>query len=427
MDRVVVCLLVIALAAGCASAGGAASHGGTADVELAAANVGHLSGTAAEAAGAADAINAFGFDLYRAVAPENPGNLVLSPTSIAVALAMARAGARGATADEMDAVLRGLGADANAAGVAALDTALNARTARFPDLSGEPQEVTLRMVNAPFAQRGLGLEQSYLEALAGRFGEGLRLVDYHATPDEARLAINRWVAGQTERRIPALLGAGSIDTLTRLVLVNAIYLKAAWQWPFAEEWTTPAPFRRADGSTVDVPFMHDGEKRGYASGDGWQAIELPYVGGKLAMLVILPDDLASFERRLDETILAAVVADLAERQVVLNLPRFSTASHVELGSVLASLGMASALTDRADFSGITTEEALRISAVVHQANIDVDEKGTEAVAATAAIMAASGAPGDPITLTVDRPFVFALRDVETGAVLFLGRITEPSS
>lgn len=414
-------LLAAVLVAGCARSGSASP-----DIELAAAHVARASGTSQQAIASADAVNAFGLDLYRRVAAGESGNLVQSPTSIAIALAMARAGARGSTADEMDAVLHGLGADAAAAGLAALDSALNARTGRFPDMSGERHDVALRMVNAPFAQRGLRLEESYLEALGARFGAGLRLVDYRTAPEAARGAINGWVAGQTERRIPELLGAGSVDSQTRLVLVNAIYLKAAWQWPFTPDGTAQRPFTLLDGTIVNAPLMRGGGKLAYAAGDGWRTVQLPYVGKELAMLVILPDDLVSFERDLDEGLIADMVGRLEERDVDVTMPKFSTESKVDLAKQLADLGMATAFGDRADFSGITTEEALFISAVVHQANIDVDEKGTEAAAATAVVMAASAAVDGPVTFTVDRPFVFAIRDVETGSLLFLGRIVDPT-
>jgi serpin B len=174
-------------------------------------------------------------------------------------------------------------------------------------------------------------------------------------------------------------------------------------------------------------MMHTGSGLPYAAGPGWRAVELPYVGGKLAMLVIVPDDLAAFEGTLDGEALDRITGALASNHVDLALPKFGAESKVALGSVLAALGMPTAFTDAADFSGITTQEPLLISAVIHQANIDVDEKGTTAAAATAVVMVATGAPLEPVTLTVDRPFLFALRDVETGAVLFLGRIADPSA
>ncbi len=432
MKRILVGIMVLAVAAGCGASSSPGPSGGSGlvsgDIELAAVNVAHLAGTAEDAAAAGDAINAFGMALYQEIAADDPSaNLVVSPTSIALALSMARAGARGQTAAEMDAVLRDLATDEHAAWVAALDSLLNARTGRFPDMSGDPQDVTLRIVNAPFAQRGFALETPYIQALGKRFGAGLRLVDYIRAAETARRTINAWVSDQTEQRIPDLLAQGVVDDMTRLVLVNAIYLKAAWQVPFGDGATAPAPFTRLDGTAVDVPMMRASWEFPYAAGEGWQAAELAYVGGKLSMLVILPDDLAAFEAALDDTTLARIVDGLTQRDVTLGLPKFGAESKLELRPVLEALGMPTAFTDRADFSGISTETRLEISAVIHQANIDVDESGTEAAAATAVVLrAVSAGPGEPVTMTVDRPFLFALRDLETGAVLFLGRIADPS-
>ena len=426
MKQLLAGLTALTIVAGCGTpnpSGGVT----TGDIELAAVNVAHVTGSAEDAAAAGSAINDFGMALYQRIATDDPSaNLVVSPASIALALSMARAGARGQTAAEMDAVLRGLGTDEHAAWVAALDSLLNARTGSFPDESGQAQDVTLRIVNAPFAQRGFALEPPYVQALGERFGAGLRLVDYVKAAEAARVAINGWVAGQTEQRIKDLLAQGDVDDMTRLVLVNAIYLKAAWQTPFGEGATAPAPFTRLDGTTVDAPLMHTSGQFQYAAGTGWQAVELPYVSGKLSMLVIIPDDLAAFEKALDGAALAGIVDGLSAHEVILAMPKFGTESKLELGPILAALGMPTAFTDAADFSGITKEQALQISAVIHQANIDVDEKGTEAAAATAVVMRATAMPAEPVTLTVDRPFLFALRDVESGAVLFLGRIADPT-
>jgi serine protease inhibitor len=339
---------------------------------------------------------------------------------------MARAGARGQTAAEMDAVMHSLGADQNAAWLNALEAALATRSGTFKDDSGQDLTVALRIANAPFAQKDMALEKAYLEALASRFGAGIRLVDYVAATEEARKAINGWVDDQTEHRIPELLVRGVLTPQTRLALVNAIYLKAPWQTAFGAEATKPGAFTRADGSTVEVPMMHVGEALPHAAGAGWQAVELPYVGGALAMTVIVPDDLASFERALTADQLASITEALAEGPVSLTFPKFSIETKAELADILGALGMPTAFSDAADFSGITTAERLAISAVVHQANIDVDEKGTEAAAATAVVMRATGMPAEPVTVRVDRPFLFALRDVPTGAVLFLGRVGDPS-
>ena len=422
MRRLMTPLLAAALLAGC---GASTPTGGTVDVAMS--NVAKLAATTTDGAAGGNAVNAFGFDLYKTVAAGSTGNLVLSPASIAVALSMARAGARGTTATEMDAVLRGLGSDEHAAWLASLDAALNARTGSFPDTAGKPQDVTLRMTDAAFGQRGLKLQAAYLDALASRLGAGLRLVDYKTAAEAARVAINAWVADQTEQRIKELLAKGTLDDMTRLVLVNAIYLKAAWQTPFVEDATAPATFTKLDGSTVSVPMMHLTEELAYASGNGWQAVELPYVGGKLAMDVIVPDDARAFEGSFDGAAYASIVDGLKRTSVILGLPKFKAETHVSLGDVLAAMGMPAAFSDRADFSGITTEEPLLITAVIHQANIDVDEHGTTAAAATAVVIGRMSLPANQVTLTVDHPFLFALRDLETGAVLFLGRIVDPTA
>ena len=429
MRRWMVGILALVTLSGCAPTGqGAGAPGAPDDIELAAVTVPRLASNAQDASNAGSAVNAFGLDLYREVAAQDASaNLVLSPASIALALAMARAGARGQTASEMDAVLHGLGTDEHAAWPAALDAALTARTGTFSNAMGEPSDVTLRIANAPFAQRDMAFEPAYLDALSARFGAGLRLVDYKHAPEPARALINGWVADQTEQRIPQFLAPGTVTDLTRLALVNAIYLKAAWQVPFDEGGTFPGPFARADGRTVDVPMMSVMDQFGYAAGDGWRAVELPYVGGKLAMLVLVPADLATFEAALDDPALAAIAGAIEPREVNLRLPKFGTRSQLQLGALLATLGMPTAFTDSADFSGMTTEDQLLIDAVVHQADIDVDEQGTEASAATAVMMRAASLPIDVVDVTVDRPFLFALRDLETGAVVFLGRITDPST
>ncbi|HEY4633982.1 MAG TPA: serpin family protein [Candidatus Limnocylindrales bacterium] len=415
--------LVLVASAACSSVGPPADGG----IAVAAANVPRASASPEDARAAARAINAFGLDLYRRVAGAD-GNVVVSPASIALALAMARAGARGATADEMDAVLRDVATDANAPWLNALDQALATRSGTFKDTTGQQLDVTLRIANAPFAQRDMTLQPAYLEALATRFGAGLRLVDYIRETEAARRLINGWVDGQTEHRIPELLVPGVLTPDTRLALVNAIYLKAPWLTPFLADATKPGPFTRADGSTVEVPMMSLGAALPYAEGDGWRAVELPYVGGSLALTVIVPDDLARFEATLDAEGLAAIIGAFAEREVSLVLPKFGIATKAQLKDVLTALGMPSAFDpDRADFSGITAEERLYITDVIHQANIDVDEMGTEAAAATAVVMGTTSAPAEPVSLRVDRPFLFALRDLPTGTVLFLGRVADPST
>ncbi len=394
-------------------------------IELAKAELPRASASAQDASAAAAALNAFGLDLYRALATAE-GNIVVSPASIALALAMARAGARGATADEMDAVLYHVASDANAGWLNALDQALAGRSGTFKDEGGDNHDLTLRIVNSTFGQRGMELETAFLEALATRFGAGVRLVHYVTETEAARRLINGWVDDQTEHRIPELLVPGIITPATRLTLVNAIYLKAPWQTPFPPTATKPGAFTLADGSAIEVPMMATTTSLPYAAGDGWRAVELPYIGGSLVLTVIVPDDLAVFEAASTAKQLAGIVADLREYNVTLGFPKFGIETKAMLADILAALGMPSAFDPgRADFSGITAEEALFISEVVHQANIDVDEKGTEAAAATAVVMRGDASP-QRVALQVDRPFLFALRDVPTGAVLFLGRMSDPS-
>jgi serpin B len=350
MKRLMAGVLAMTMVVGCGGAGP-----GPGGPDLAMSDLARMATAPGDAAAGARATNAFGLALYGLGASDDPSaNLVLSPTSIALALAMARAGARGATAAEMDDVLRDLGTDEHAAWVAALDAALASRSGRFRDGAGDEQDVILRIANAPFGQRDYAFEQAYLDALAQRFAAGLRLVDYIGATEEARGSINAWVANRTEDRIPELIERGILDPLTRLVLVNAIYLKAAWQTPFFESDTVDADFNRLDGSTVTVPMMHAALDIPYAVGDGWRAVQLPYVGDALAMLVIVPDDLAAFEAGLDAAALDAVTSALGPANVRLALPRFGIESKLVLGDLLRALGMPTAFDDDdADFSGIT--------------------------------------------------------------------------
>jgi serpin B len=428
MRRCLATLLTAAVLVSCSGAASPPRPSGTAGaVDLVQSKLARSATSPADAELAAKAVNALAVDLHRRLAGK-ASNLVFSPSSIAIALAMARAGARGDTATEMDRVLRSLGADDRASAANALDLALNSRSGSFKDGSGKAVDVALRVANTAFGQRGLAIEQAFLDALATRYGAGLHTVDYRADPEAARRSINGWVDERTEHRITELLAPGVITDLTRLTLVNAIYLKAPWLVTFTDGATQPGPFTRADKTIVQAQLMERGGIVPYAAGPGWRAVELPYVGGSLGMTVIVPDDLAAFEAGLSADQLAALVAALSPRPVELTLPRFGIETALALADVLKALGMPLAFDpDRADFTGITAAEKLYIWAVIHQANIDVDEKGTEASAATAVVIGTTSIPADPVTLRVDRPFLFLLRDIPTGAIVFMGRVTDPTA
>jgi serpin B len=398
-------------------------------IALAKADVARSPGSDTDAAAAADAINGFAFDLHRKLSADG-GNVVFSPASVAIALGMARAGAAGDTASEMDAVLYSVASDDHGNWLNALDQALALRSGRFQDAGGASHEITLDIANAYFAQSGFSFRPAFLEALASRFGAGMQLVDFERDPEAARGLINAWANSQTRGRIPEVLQQPDVTPATRLALVNAIYLKAPWLQPFAVEATTSEAFRRPNGSVVQVPMMHANRGLGCASGPGWGSFAIPYIGSMLSMIVIVPDELGAFEATLDPAAFDRVIDAMAEQHAgpVVSLPKFETETRAELPRILAELGMPTALDPSlADFSGMTTEEALFISKVVHQANISVDEEGTEAAAVTVVGMDTTGGAVDECKVAADRPFLFAVRDIDTGAILFMGRVVDPTA
>ena len=243
------------------------------------------------------------------------------------------------------------------------------------------------------------------------------------------MTINNWVSDQTEGRIEDLIPQGLIDSLTRLVLTNAIYFNAAWQYPFAEDVTHGGTFYLLNGDEITVPMMRQTEFFGYVEGDDYQAVELPYDGREVSMIVLLPaaGQFESCEDSLDAQRLDEIIGRLEYKEVVLTMPRFKFESSLGLKEVLATMGMPVAFTGAADFSGMTGNRDLFISDVVHKAFISVDEAGTEAAAATAVVMELTAVPETPVEVTVDRSFVFLIRDVETGTILFVGCVVNPSA
>ena len=367
---------------------------------------------------------AFAFDLYQQVRDES-GNLFYSPYSISIALAMTYAGARGDTEQEMaDALEFTLPQDRLHPAFNALDLALEDRSE-----STDGEGFTLNIVNRLWGQIGYGFLAEFLDVLAVNYGAGLSLLDFSRQPDESRVTINDWVSDQTEDRIQDLIAPGMITPDTRLVLTNAIYFLAAWREAFDEALTSERPFYLLDGSEVGTPMMRQTNAFGYAAGDGYEAVELPYEGNQLSMVVIMPDAnrFEEFESSLDADRADAITASISFERVDLTLPKFTFEWEVGLNLALSTLGMPIAFTSDADFSGMNGIGGLFIQAVIHKAFVAVDEAGTEAAAATAVIIGETSAPDEPIVVTIDRPFVFLIRDIETGTILFLGRVVDPSA
>jgi serpin B len=384
---------------------------------------------ASEAGPATAAISALGTSLYRGIAAGNQGrNIVFSPLSVESALAMVRNGAAGETRAQMDRVLSAGSGDTLDRALNALDTALVAHNG--PVTVGPTKgEIGLRTSNALWAQDGFVLYAAFLDVLARHYGAGVNVVDFARATEAARTRINAFVSEQTNGRIPAVLPPGSVNGDTRFVLTNTVWFKAPWARPLSA--AGDRPFRRAAGA-VNVPTMVGGAGAsgfygvGYGEGPGWKAGELRYLGDGLSMVVIVPDDLAAFEAGMDGAALTAITGGLRADLHTIQLPRWTTRTAVELPEQLGALGMPRAFTDAAQFPSLSPEPT-RIDDVLHQAFIAVDEKGTEAAAATAVIGAPTSMPTPRGTdLVVDRPFLYAIREVATGAILFLGRVVDPS-
>ena len=376
--------------------------------------------------------NAFAFDLYRALRDREEGNLFMSPYSISVALAMTWAGARGETETEMAETLGfTLPQDQLHRAFNHLDLELAARgegpVAEDPDDADNDERFRLSVVNSLWGQVDYRFLDPFLDVLAVNYGAGLRLVDFVNETEAARVSINAWVATQTEDRIQDLIPDGVLSTLTRLVLVNAVYFSASWAHVFAEELTHDDTFHGPDGDVI-VPMMVQVEEFNYLDGEGFQAVELPYEGQELSMVVFLPDagELDAFEQGLTAERAGEIIDQLAMTDISLAMPRWSLgAPPFMLKEILTELGMPLAFSpNQADFSGMDGRQYLYIANVVHKAFISVDETGTEASAATAVVMSGRGMP--PMQVAIDRPFIYLIRDIKTQTTLFLGRVVDPS-
>jgi serpin B len=372
---------------------------------------------------------AFALDFYHAV-KEQQGNFIFSPHSISVAFAMTYAGARNNTEIQMARTLNfNLPRERLHAAFNALDLALNSRGE-----GGENSEGTdfkLNIVNAAWTQEGYPFLQYFLDLLAVNYGAGMNILDFVSDPENSRQTINNWVAQQTEDKIKELLPPGAIDGLTRLVLTNAIYFYGAWAIPFDEYLTEIGNFYLTDGDVVWVPMMShfqgNGEIFSAVVLDGYTAVELPYKGKEISMLILVPDRGRFFdiEQALDANLIDETVKSLTPWGLRLEMPKFKYESKFELKGALSQMGMPEAFDPNyADFTGMTALRELVIQEAYHQGFISVDEKGTEAAAATAVVIALTGA-GTPLTLTIDRPFIYLIRDIQTNAILFMGRVMNP--
>jgi serpin B len=374
--------------------------------------------------------NAFALDFY-ARARGQSGNLVMSPFSIATALGMTWAGARGDTAAQMARVLHVDGPG---------DRTLDVAGSLVASYGAPDQKVTVRIVNRLFGEKSYAFEQPYLARVKSAFGAPIEQLDFKNAPEDGRNRINAWVAGETHDRIKDLVPKPGVDATTRLALVNAIYFQGDWAVPFRKERTSPAPFFTGKTASKSVPTMQQEEHLHFAATDGVKVLELPYQNGALAMDFVLPDavdGLDAVEARLTPAVFDRWIGAAATDEVNVSLPRFEVApaASLSLGDTLAALGMPLAFDrHKADFTGIASppspDDRLFIAGAFHKAFIRVDEKGTEAAAATAVMAAVAGAApqaAPPKEFKADHPFLFFLRDVRSGLVLFMGRVVDPAS
>jgi serpin B len=375
--------------------------------------------------------NTFAFDLYRQFSTDLEGNIIFSPFSISQAFGMVVAGAQGTTEQQiMDTMHFTLSQDDLHAAFNALNANLADREA--PDM-GEGERLQLSIANSLWGQDGFPFRETFIDTIRANYGGELNLVDFFLT-EEARQAINDWIEDKTEDKIQDMIPSGALNPDTRLVLVNAIYFYGSWMFSFEESNTMDDTFTLLDGSTVIVPMMNQVHSFPYLEGDGFQAVEIPYYGQDTAMLIILPDagNFDDFQDSLDTQQFDAIRESFGYQELNLFLPRFEFETNVSLSSYLKAMGMTDAYDDQlADFSGMYHRDQagqnLFITDALHKAYIGVDESGTEAAAATAIIMGVTSAPiGPPPELRIDRPFIYAIYDRETGSILFLGQVMNPA-
>jgi serpin B len=368
---------------------------------------------------AAAANNAFALDLYAKLRGAS-GNIFLSPYSISTALAMTSAGARGQTEAEMIQTLH-----LSTLPPAQRHAILGALIQRYQADRAE-KGYELHVADALWLAKGFSILPGFSNIAQTHYAAQTAEVDFHHS-SEAAATINNWVSAHTNDKIKDLIPASALNDLTCLVLTNAVYFKGDWETPFQSRVTQDGTFHSPSGDKT-VPMMRRQGQYGFFENDSLSALTLPYAGGDLEMLAMLPkklDGINDLENSLDGAMLSDVSSKIRSREVIVTLPKFHMESRFDLSSVLKEMGMASAFKSGADFSGIDGKHDLLISGVVHKAYVDVDEKGTEAAGATGIIVGTMAMIGNPPEFNADHPFLFLIRDLKNQTILFMGRVSNP--
>lgn len=368
-----------------------------------------------------EANNQFAFDLYSKYSSEE-GNIFFSPYSISSALAMTYEGARGQTADEIQSVFYFPEDTIRQEGYASLNQEINKKN----------KEYELNMANALWAENDFEFLDSYFDLINKYYDGKVTNLDFKSNAEKSRLTINRWIEEKTKNKIKDLIPSGSIDSLTRLILTNAIYFKGEWVKQFNEEDTRDLDFRLDSDEIVKIPIMKridDEAIFNYMENNKLQMLEMPYSGEELSMLLLLPKDgdIESLGTNIED--LDNWKNKLEEQRVNIYIPRFKFETKYFMNNTLSEIGMPLAFSNSADFSGMTGIKDLIISQVIHQAFVEVNEEGTEAAAATAVIMSL-GSVGPSIghkipVFRADHPFIFIIQQKNSGNILFMGRVSDP--
>ena len=361
---------------------------------------------------------AFALDLYARL-KTGDGNFFISPYSISTCLAMVNSGARGATATQISQVLH-------------FDTDTDKIGASFGTLQKQLKEaqakdgIQLSIANGLWAEKEHPFLPAFLQNATRFYDANVKQVDFRTQADQATGEINSWVSERTQNKIPRLFEPGMLNAQTRMALVNAIHFKSKWANTFNKERTADAPFKLADGSSATVPMMNQTARFRYAAVDELQLLEMPYGGGKLSMVILLPAETGGLDKLdVSPAKLSGWLAAARSQKVDVFVPRFRLESQYQLNETLDQMGMHDAFTAAADFSGMDGQRDLFLSVVVHKAFVDVNEEGTEAAAATGAGISLTSVQAPTPTFRADHPFLFLIRETSSGSILFLGKFAAP--